>query len=81
MKRLFILALITLISSIISQSSFFTSYTYKCPDKKVKIGEDVCMIQSSEEGTTTSPYVVYIKKKVVAKIKNVNQKVLITIKL
>ena len=74
MKRLFILALITLISSIMSQSKFSTSYTYKCPDKKVKIGEDVCMIQSSQEGTTTSPYVVNIKKKSCGKNKKCKQK-------
>ena len=85
MKTLIIFALIGLISYSKSQldPTLIQSFIFKCPDdKKIKIGEDVCLIASNEKGTiNTYDPVIYIKKKVVVKKKNVVVVVHITIKI
>ena len=62
MKTLIIFAFAVLISFSNSQSLSSTT-NFKCPDDKIKIGEDVCAIESSKDGTTEIPNVVYVKKK------------------
>ena len=63
MKALIIFALISLICSQNSQGiSYDTSY--ECPDdKKIKIGDDVCAIRSSQNAKDLVKYIYYIKKK------------------
>ena len=62
MKVLVLLALIALISC----SSPWISYsTFKCPDDKIKMGSDVCAIDTHEKDSDGkyTEYVTYIKKK------------------
>ena len=70
MKVLIIFALITLICSQNSQG-IGTSVSYQCPDdKKIKIGEDVCAIQSSQYAKDLVQSITYIKKKSCGKNKD-----------
>ena len=62
MKTLIIFSFVVLISFSNSQSLSSTT-NFKCPDDKIKIGNDVCAIESSKDGTTDVPNVVYVKKK------------------
>ena len=64
MKALIIVALFALISCDEDDPPELSEETtFVCPDKKVKIGEDVCAIASAQSGTTSIPYTFYIKKK------------------
>ena len=73
MKTLIIFALAVLIS-FSTQDPYIDSYTsFVCPDKKAKIGEDVCAIKSSKDGTKINPNIVYIKKKSCGKNKGCSE--------
>ena len=62
MKALIIL--VVLISYSIQQPSLSLGDTFVCPDDKIKIGEDVCAITSSEHGKKNADEsITYIKKK------------------
>ena len=63
MKALIILALVVLISTQQYFPSLSLGDTFQCPDEKIKIGEDVCAITSSEHASKNIPYITYIKKK------------------
>ena len=74
MKILIIIALITLISYSQSIDEYTT---FSCPDKKVKIGEDVCTVIEyvNDENDNTKYYTnYYIKKKSCGKNKECNSK-------
>ena len=77
MKTLIILALLALISFNSSQpsTSDISTMLFKCPDDKIKIGEDVCAFKSYDSTITKNVY--YIKKKSCGKNKKcefINQK-------
>ena len=37
--------------------------SFECPDDKIKLGDDVCAITSSQHGSANTDYITYIKKK------------------
>ena len=63
MKTLIIFSFVVLIAFSNSQPTLDDDTNFKCPDDKIKIGNDVCAIKSSKDGTTDIPNVVYVKKK------------------
>ena len=66
MKALIILALVVLISYSTQDDgipSLSLSSNYQCPDDKIKLGDDVCAITSSQHGSANTDYITYIKKK------------------
>ena len=64
MKALIIFALIALISCDSDEPEIDYDVSFECPDdKKIKIGEDVCAIASSQSATSPIEAIVYIKKK------------------
>ena len=78
MKTIIIISLLVLISYSSQQQyySIIIGYDtlYKCPDDKIKIGEDVCAIKTSEGCSKDIPYKVYIKKKSCGKNKECGSK-------
>ena len=63
MKTIIIFVLVVLISYSQSVRSIDYNILYQCPDDKIKIGEDVCAIETSEGCSKDIYYKVYIKKK------------------
>ena len=61
MKAVIILALVSLFSA--QDPPKIKNSLFKCPDKKPKIGEDVCAIDSQQEGDSDHETITYIKKK------------------